>query len=433
MARKKRIEVKLSYPKGRPIQLRYWCPVENRDIRISTGTTNEAEAEEQRAEREAQLLLGIKLRKGDPTTIVGPQMNWQRFREEYTSIQLSTLGSKCHAESRLDIAERILKPRRLGDVANSDALHRLQSKLLQGAESANNRPRSPHTVKSNMAAVLAALNWARLQGWLDEVPVFKKVKTGKIRAMKGRPITGEEFERLLDKVETGLLVVPQYDKAPRKNAPQRKYKRRGISLEEYREKRQNISARVAPSWRYVLRGLWESALRLDELMHMAWDKPGYIVPEWKRGGHPVLHIPSAMQKNDTEEEIPLLPGFERLLLETPEDQRHGWVFNPLPLTLSKAKQDQRPNAEWVGEIISRIGKAAGIIVHPGDEHTSRPKKFVSAHDLRRSCAERLLAAGVPPMTIARVMRHASWETTRRHYAPGDVQRDAGILRQLLTS
>jgi hypothetical protein len=130
MVRKKRIKVKLSYPKGRPIQIRYWCPAENRDIRISTGTTNNAEAEDQRAELEAQLLLGIQRRKGDATLIIGPQMNWERFREEYTAIQLSTLKSSHHAESRLDIAERILKLRVLSDVANSDALHRLQTKLL---------------------------------------------------------------------------------------------------------------------------------------------------------------------------------------------------------------------------------------------------------------------------------------------------------------
>jgi hypothetical protein len=29
-----------------------------------------------------------------------------------------------------------------------------------------------------------------------------------------------------------------------------------------------------------------------------------------------------------------------------------------------------------------------------------------------------------------LFRHASWETTRRHYAPGDVQKDAGIKRLL---
>jgi integrase len=251
--------------------------------------------------------------------------------------------------------------------------------------------------------------------------------------MKGRAITLEEFERLLDKVEAGLLVVPPCKRPTGAKPSRRKYRRHPEALAEYREKREAVVARVSPSWQHVLRGLWESALRLDELMHVAWDIPGYIVPEWKPGRLPVLRIPSAMQKNDTEEEIPLLPGFERLLLETPEDQRHGWVFNPLPLTLSKSSRFQRPNAEWVGEVISRIGKVAGIIVHQGDVHKGRPVKFVSAHDLRRSCAERLLAARVPPMTIARVLRHASWETTRRHYAAGDVQRDAGILRELLPS
>jgi len=29
------------------------------------------------------------------------------------------------------------------------------------------------------------------------------------------------------------------------------------------------------------------------------------------------------------------------------------------------------------------------------------------------------------------MRHASWETTRKHYAPGDVQQDAAVLRAAL--
>ena len=36
-----------------------------------------------------------------------------------------------------------------------------------------------------------------------------------------------------------------------------------------------------------------------------------------------------------------------------------------------------------------------------------------------------------PLVICRVMRHASWETTRKHYAPGDVQKDAEVLRAAL--
>ena len=74
---------------------------------------------------------------------------------------------------------------------------------------------------------------------------------------------------------------------------------------------------------------------------------------------------------------------------------------------------------------------AEVVVEPENRHTGRAVKYASAHDLRRSCAERLLDARVPPLTIARVLRHESWETTRRHYAPGDVQKDAGLLRELL--
>ena len=43
----------------------------------------------------------------------------------------------------------------------------------------------------------------------------------------------------------------------------------------------------------------------------------------------------------------------------------------------------------------------------------------------------MLDAGVPPLVISRVLRHASFETTRRHYAAGNVQKDAGLLRELL--
>ena len=91
----------------------------------------------------------------------------------------------------------------------------------------------------------------------------------------------------------------------------------------------------------------------------------------------------------------------------------------------------RLDAEWVGRTVSRIGKAAGVVVEAPDEFAEKPAKFASAHDLRRSCAERLLDAGIPPIVITGVLRHASWETTRRHYAPGDVQRDAGVIREKL--
>ncbi|MDA1017535.1 MAG: site-specific integrase [Planctomycetota bacterium] len=248
-----------------------------------------------------------------------------------------------------------------------------------------------------MNCILAAINWAYLQNWLPDAPKLRRIKTSKQKAMKGRPITAAEFRQML--AATTEVVGEE----------------------------------ASESWTYILRGLWESALRIEELMHVSWDKPGTIRPHWNEGQHPVLEIPAALQKNDTEESIPLLPWFENVLMQTPEEHRTGWVFNPksLQLRLGRRIRNHRPDADWVGKVVGRIGKAAGIVVEQANERTGQPLKHASAHDLRRSCGERLRNAGVPPLIICRVMRHSSWETTRKHYAPGDIQQDAAALRGIL--
>lgn len=403
--RKPRLESVRKIPKvrivrysDRPFQLRYDCPIEKRQVRISTGTRDDEEAERQKAELQAKLLLGLSV-SNDRAKVLGPEMEWSDFREQYRVLHLATVRDKtaAAAENRLDIAERILKPRTLGDMADPTALQQLQAKLLAGAKSQRGKPRSPHTVKGYMAHVLAALNWANLQNWLPNAPKVRKLKTSKQKSMKGRPITRDEFQQMLKAV---VEVVGESASA---------------------------------SWTHVLRGLWESALRINELMNVSWDKPGTIRPKWKDGIHPSLEIPAAMQKNNSDEDIPLLPGFEALLLETPPERRSGWVFEPksLQLKLGRGIRHQRPDADWVGKVISRIGKAAKIVVEEADVKTGRREKYASAHDLRRSCGENLREAGVPPLVISRVMRHSSWETTQRHYAPGSVQSDAEVLKEIL--
>lgn len=398
--RRKVPKVRIARPDGRPFQLRYTDPVEKREIRISVGSRDEAEAARMKAELEAKLLLGLETKPGKEKP-AGPDMAWEDFREQYRVLHLATVrdGTSVHAESRLGLAERIIKPKTLANLADPNALQQLQAKLLAGEQSRRKKPRSAHTVRGYMNSVLAALNWAHLQGWLPNAPRVRKIKTPKQKVMKGRPITAAEFQKMLD--ATAKVVGDA----------------------------------AAESWRHVLRGLWQSALRLDELMHVSWDKPGTIRPVWKDGQHPILDIPAAMQKNDTEESIPLLPWFEAVLDETPAEQRSGWVFNPasLQLKLGRGTRHGRPDAEWVGKIIGRIGKEAGVEVEAADGRTGRPTKYATAHDLRRSCGERLRDAGVPPLVITRVMRHSSWETTRKHYAPGNVQSDAQVLRKLLGS
>ncbi len=217
--------------------------------------------------------------------------------------------------------------------------------------------------------------------------------------MKGRPIDEAEFEKLLS-------AIPDV-----------------------------VGKEAKESWIYVVRALWESALRIDELMHVSWNEASKIRPIWSDGQHPVLVIPADMQKNGTHETIPILPGFEKLLLETPHEERESWVFNPSSLQgkLGRRVRHQRTTSEWVGRVISKIGKASGIIVAEGDKTKNKTEKFVSAHDLRRSCGERLRNAGLPPLIISRVMRHSSWETTQKHYAPGNVRSDAEKIYSILST
>ena len=99
--------------------------------------------------------------------------------------------------------------------------------------------------------------------------------------------------------------------------------------------------------------------------------------------------------------------------------------------MGRGIRHHRPDADWVGKVIIRIGKAANVVVEEADINTGRREQYASAHDLRRSCGEQLREAGVPPLVISRVMRHSSGETTQRHYAPGNVQCDAEVLIAIL--
>jgi len=177
-------------------------------------------------------------------SVYAAMINSRTLNEIYGTVRDST---SVHTESRLDLAERILKPKTLADFADQNALQRLQAKFLAGEQSRRKKPRSAHTVRGYMNSVLSAVNWAYLQGWLPTAPKLRKIKTSKQKVMNGRPITVDEFRKVLD--ATGKVVGED----------------------------------AAESWKHVLRGLWSSALRLDELMHVSWDKPGSIRPRLESG------------------------------------------------------------------------------------------------------------------------------------------------------
>ena len=121
---------------------------------------------------------------------------WDIFRERYSTQRLVQRRDRtaAHFESRLDIAERIIRPKTIGDMATRKALELLQRELLAGGGVPGKRKRrSPHTAKSHMASILAALRWA-----LDDVPKIDGIKTSKLKVMKGRPIFDTKFQGMLD-------------------------------------------------------------------------------------------------------------------------------------------------------------------------------------------------------------------------------------------
>ena len=83
-------KVRIARPTGRPFQLRYKCPIEEREIRISVGSRDEDEAEQMRAELEAKFILGLETNPGKDK-IVGPEMEWDDFRVQYRVLHFTTV------------------------------------------------------------------------------------------------------------------------------------------------------------------------------------------------------------------------------------------------------------------------------------------------------------------------------------------------------
>ena len=217
---------------------------------------------------------------------------------------------------------------------------------------------------------------------LSDIEMPKRAKKSKGK-MKGRPITLEEFERMLAK-------VPDV-----------------------------VGERAADSWTHYLTGLWLSGLRLEESMHLYWDRDDRLLVDFT-GKYPMLHIPAEYQKKHEDQLMPLVPEFVEFLLETPSLDRTGPVFNPLPLRANAP----RLQPHRVGELASAIGKAAGVKVFT-DPITAKVK-YASAHDLRRSFGDRWKTK-VMPHVLKELMRHKNIETTNRYYITENAASTAQLL------
>lgn len=364
----------IDYGSGRNLMMRYKCPNTSKQIARSTGTRNSREALKAAAKWEAELREGRYAKQA--------RMAWQDFRAFYALNALPALapGSVITYEATLNVFERKANPQKLGDVTTSRVTAFATTLRTEGAAEA--------TIARHLRHLKAAMRWANKQGLLNIVPQFsmpKRVKGGKV--MRGRPITGEEFDRMIEAVP---IVV--------ENA-------------------------AAESWRFYLRGLWASGLRLRESLSLRWeDAPGAIVVDLTCR-RPMLRIPGEAQKSGEDTLLPITPEFATLLQSVPERERRGRVFK---LQRPDGTPEDRGRCV-VGKTVTAIGQSAGIVVDERMKRGKLVKKFASAHDLRRSFGRRLVAMGVFPNDLRELMRHEDISTTMKYYIGTDAEATADRL------
>ena len=336
---------------GRKFYEAQWIdPITGKKKTQSTKTTKRREAERFAARIEH------KLNSGD--TILSSRVTWEEFRRRYEKEVLPTLAPATQTDHRttLKYIERYIDPKFLMSLT-AGAISQFQAKLREMG-------RKEYTIKGHCSNIRRFLRWAQKMEMIAKVPVIEMPTN--LTAMRGRPPTREEFERM---IKATPAIVGDYS---------------------------------AQSFVDLQEGLWWSGLRISEAMVLHWTDDANIMVDLS-GRRPMFLIQDHAEKARKFRMLPMAPEFAEWLLKTPERDRIGFVFNPLP---RMEPYHARLSKEWVAKLISQIGKKANVVVSQG--------KYASVHDFRRAFGFRW-AQRVMPVVLMEMMRHADIKTTMQFY------------------
>ena len=194
--------------KGRTyLDLRYVDPVTGKPVEKSAKTTKHAEALKEAGKWQDELRTG---RYQKPI-----HLTWEAFRDYYAANCLPSVAASTATtyEATLNVFERTCNPQKLSSITTA-AVTRFGSALRE-------QELSEATVGRHLRQLKVILRSAQGQGLLHALPTFNMPRRTKgLKAMRGRAVTGEEFDRMIAAVA------------------------------------RVVENTAAPSWKFYLHGLW---------------------------------------------------------------------------------------------------------------------------------------------------------------------------------
>ena len=171
------------------------------------------------------------------------------------------------------------------------------------------------TLARHLRHIKAGLRWGERQGLMVKAPAIEMPKLPKGQSLaKHRPVTAEEFDRL-------LLAVPK------------------------------VRPHDAPAWERLLRGLWLSGLRLGEAVALDWNDGPFVLDT--TGKHPTFRIEAEGQKSRRSEVVPLTPDFAEWILPRPRRASGRARCSPWSIPRRVGRMPFTRSAPWCRRLAGR--------------------------------------------------------------------------------
>lgn len=241
--------------------------------------------------------------------------------------------------------------------------------------------KSPASVASYFATFKAGLSYATELEIAPVIPMMRQRNKGSTPIkMRGRPVTTEEFERMIDAVH------------------------------------KVVGRDRAKEFQNVLKMLWLGGLRRSEALKFHTERLDCHRFDglWTDNPEAVFH---ASQKNKKTQRVAMTKDWAEFVRSL--DLKPGWVCNPINDRGWRVTSDTE-----IGRYIAKFGREAKVIVIPGMD--DQDPSFATAQNLRQGFGYRW-ATRVMPVTLMHLMRHSDIKTTMQFYAAVDAKAAAADM------